>query len=707
MNHSTRTALKRSLLSAVVFSFLPACAFAQGAQTAPNTLLPPIEVSGVPTTQEAVYQTPSAASTVSEGEIDIFGSEKLDNVLRTLPGVFTRDSPNQPGTSVNIRGFEGSGRVTMMIDGVRQNFRFTGHEAQGFLYVDPQLLAGIDVQRGTVIGTGGTGSLAGTANFRTLGVDDILRPGRNFGALNTTTFGTNGTGFMNMIAAAAKVSPNVAFAGAFGFRNSHLYKNGAGVIVPFAGEQELTSGLFKLDLAPTENSTLKFGYVKYDNVFSANSYLQNVQADTFTIKYAYKPANDLIDFKFNVNANNVDMRYIRGLNAFATASNRRIQDRAFGFDTSNVSRFLLGDIHVRSQTGMEYFADKFTTANGGVNPTADTSVLGVFNQTTFSRGIFDLTAGLRYDHYNIQGSGEVLVPGPFVPVGPFNIDRDVGRLNPKVTLAARVTPWFQPFVTYSESMRSPTSFEMFVGGTHPGTPGNSGTSYIPNPTLEPEIQKGVEIGANFVRDGLFTTGDAFRMKTVYFHQNVSNYIVYCSGPSGLPTPPGPASFNWFCNVPGTSQVNGLELQASYDAGYVFAGVSYTYLNNNLPAQTPGFGASQYMPDHNLVVTLGGRFLDKRLTAGLRAYFVSGADDPSYSATAQRPGYELLDLFAEYTVRPGWTVSTTLINAFDKTYTPLLGTPPSSSCVSFIPGGCPPSPDSGRGRTLLVTSKIQF
>src|SRR5690606_7932888 len=131
------------------------------------------------------------------------------------------------------------------------------------------------------------------------------------------------------------------------------------------------------------------------------------------------------------------------------------------------------------------------------------------------------------------------------------------------------------------------SFEMLVGGNHPGTPGNSGTSYIPNPFLEPEIQKGIEVGANFVRDNLFTNGDAARAKVVYFHQNVQNYIVYCSGPSGLP-PPDPASFNWFCNAPGTSQVNGVELQATYDAGFAFAGLTYTYINTDLPTQTPGF-----------------------------------------------------------------------------------------------------------------------
>ena len=65
-----------------------------------------------------------------------------------MPGTSTRENPQNPGVAVNIRGFEGSGRVNMMIDGVRQNFRFTAHEAKGFAYVDPALLAGVDIMRG-------------------------------------------------------------------------------------------------------------------------------------------------------------------------------------------------------------------------------------------------------------------------------------------------------------------------------------------------------------------------------------------------------------------------------------------------------------------------------------------------------------------------------------------------------------------------------
>ena len=102
-----------------------------------------------------------------------------------MPGTFTRESPQNPGLAVNIRGFEGSGRVNMMIDGVRQNFRFTGHEAQGFVYVDPSLLAGVDIARGAVSTAGGAGALVGAANLRTLDVDDIIKPGNKTGVMSS------------------------------------------------------------------------------------------------------------------------------------------------------------------------------------------------------------------------------------------------------------------------------------------------------------------------------------------------------------------------------------------------------------------------------------------------------------------------------------------------------------------------------------------
>ncbi|HML30234.1 MAG TPA: TonB-dependent receptor plug domain-containing protein, partial [Hyphomicrobium sp.] len=153
---------------------------------------------------DAPYNTPAAVSVAGQSEIQTFGQTNLQDVLRAMPGVSTGNDPNNPGIAVNIRGFEGSGQVNMTIDGVRQNFGITGHTASGFAYVDPLLLASIEVQRGAVSTAGGAGAIAGTAALRTLDVEDVLKPGRNYGALVLSSWGSNGVGFSEMGAGAIR-----------------------------------------------------------------------------------------------------------------------------------------------------------------------------------------------------------------------------------------------------------------------------------------------------------------------------------------------------------------------------------------------------------------------------------------------------------------------------------------------------------------------
>ena len=257
---------------------------------------------------EAVYATPAAVSTAGRSDIETFGLIDTGDILRAMPGTSTRESPQNAGVAVNIRGLEGSGRVNMMIDGVRQSFRFTGHEAQGFVYVDPALLAGVDVLRGAVSTTGGAGALVGAANLRTLDVDDIVLPGRKTGVLSTVTYGTNNVGWQEMVAASVR-NDRVGIAGAVSHREPDNYENGSGLTVPFT-HQDLVSGLFKINFALTSEQALKLGAVLYDNDFFANSYFQHVKSDTYTLKYAYKPRNNpLVDFAFNAHANEVRMAY--------------------------------------------------------------------------------------------------------------------------------------------------------------------------------------------------------------------------------------------------------------------------------------------------------------------------------------------------------------------------------------------------------------
>ncbi|MES1179756.1 MAG: TonB-dependent receptor plug domain-containing protein, partial [Hyphomicrobium sp.] len=177
----------------------------QTAEPAPQAPPPPASYGGDQAAKlDAPYDTPAGVSVAGQSEIQTYGQTNVQDVLRAMPGVSTGQDPNNPGVAVNIRGFEGQGRVTMSIDGVRQNFRITGHEASGFLYVDPLLLASVDIQRGAVSGVGGAGAIAGSADFRTLDVDDILKPGKDYGALLLSSWGSNGVGFSEMGAGAVR-----------------------------------------------------------------------------------------------------------------------------------------------------------------------------------------------------------------------------------------------------------------------------------------------------------------------------------------------------------------------------------------------------------------------------------------------------------------------------------------------------------------------
>ena len=120
----------------------------------------------------------------------------------------------------------------------------------------------------------------------------------------------------------------------------------------------------------------------------------------------------------------------------------------------------------------------------------------------------------------------------------------------------------------------------------------------------------------------------------------------------------------------------------------------------------GFGAQSYLPDHVLTLTGGLRFFDQKLTVGTRVFIASEAfvglvNNPTDPYT---DGYTLVDLFSSYKFDSGLELGATVTNLFDVTYTPATSTPPSSSCGSFIPGACPPGPDTGRGRTFLLTAQ---
>jgi len=637
------------------------------------------------------YAEPAPESTIGRDAIDLFGGQNLDDALRSTAGTFTRDNPQNAGVAVNIRGMEGSGRVNMMIDGVRQSFRFTGHEAQGFTYVDTALLGGVDIRRGASGGAAGTGALAGSANFRTLDVDDVLARDDDAGGFLSLSLGDNGSRLSGVTAAAVRAGDWSAV-GAISARSPDAYQNGNGEVVPDTG-QDLRSGLAKLDY---RGAVHRFGggVMVYDNDFLANSYDQNIRSEQVTTRYGYAPGSDLVDLSVNAYRSMVRMRYgsAPSIPTGGTARGRVIEDTGFGFDASNAMRF--GE-HVESVVGVSWFRDDVDVVNStavpgrGVNPSGESSIASVFSDTTLRWGIADIIAGLRYDRFTIDGSGSVTASNPLgMPAGPYEVDRSEGRFNPSLTLALNVTDWLQPYLRGSKTFRPPTISETLAGGDHPAD-GGPPQSFFPNPFLKPETSRGLELGANIGKDGLFTPDDRLRAKLTVYREAIDDYVTAMFGPSGT----------FFGNNAGTSDVRGVEIEGGYDAGFVFANLAWTRTDSDLPSQVNGLGAQSYVPEHVTSATLGTRLLEQRLTLGLRWFDVSRSfigDINAYDGNPWEPGYHLLDVFANYVLANGIEVRANVSNVLDEAYTPALSTPAGGNAI-----------DTGRGRAWMVTLKLPF
>ena len=140
--------------------------------------------------------------------------QSLDASLRSMAGTYTQIDPLQGTVSVNIRGMNGLGRVNTMVDGVTQTFfgmapanYHGGANTAAGVPLDPNFLAEVDVTRGNSAGSQGVNALAGSANMRTLGVDDVLMAGRQIGVLSRFKVGDNGLGRTGMVGVAGKTDP--------------------------------------------------------------------------------------------------------------------------------------------------------------------------------------------------------------------------------------------------------------------------------------------------------------------------------------------------------------------------------------------------------------------------------------------------------------------------------------------------------------------
>jgi hemoglobin/transferrin/lactoferrin receptor protein len=647
-------------------------------------------------TSESAIDALSGSSAVSREVLDEqFQPSKISDVLETLPGITSQENGRDTAQSVNIRGLQDFGRVNVLIDGTRQNFQRSGHGADGVVYIEPEMLQGIDITRGPSATIYGSGAIGGVANFRTLDVEDILKPGEYAAGRTRVSYGSNGDSKLASETGAVKVG-NFDILGQANGRWSDAYEDGDGKEVTNSGD-ETRSYLGKARWRPAEGHQITATIIDYHSEFvdqtdsvglhsglvssfvERESVIDNTQ---YSLGYTFaRPDTPLLDFSAKIYRNTTDLDQVRltpGIPPINFPNNpcpspanpceqagaqRNFHIETEGFDVFNTSRWSFSNVRTALTYGGDGFKDEVHTADalGGngdnFTPTGERSVYGAFvqSQTTFYDTV-DIIAALRYDGYELKGGAN---------------ESDGERVSPKITAGVTPLKGITLFATYAEGYRAPAISEAFITGVHP--PPAPAFSLLPNANLTPETAHNVEGGVNLKFDGVAVPSDKLRAKFVAFQNKIDDYI------DGVIVPAGPPAFFAFQyqNI-ANATLEGLEFEGVYDAHAWFVGVNAARIRGtNDETDNPLLT----IPADQVTVTVGFRALSDKLVVGARARFVAEQDrtppidtstlDPRNPTVSREllatDAYTVVDLFAQYEVSDQATLNLNIDNLFDENY----------------------------------------
>ncbi|WP_114086467.1 TonB-dependent receptor [Thalassospira profundimaris] len=719
-----------------------------------------------------VYETPGSTSVITREQMRKVPGRTAGDIFEPLAGVKVDGNQQVPGLSINVRGQQDQGRVNMNIDGARQNYNQSGHGISNSAYVDTALLADVVVEKTDLSGVGGAGTSGGIVTMRTLNTDDILDADEKWGGKYDIRRGTNEYNFAGDISAGMRFSPKFDMAAAVsrkvvgdykgGTNNPALYTtfDSGGTPTTVSADngheaytyQRQTSGLVKANIHFNEEQDLNLGYVGFTSSFGKTTDANNIYNDfndvethTVTAKHHWNPDSEIVDLKSSVWWTRTQNNQYRPPRSNTKAYQTLYRVDTYGFDAENTSRVYpdnpgLENSNVTFDYGVEAFRDEAETssesignqANGaayeleGSTPSGRRDVYGSFGNATFDyNGIFELTAGLRFDRYQLRGTSYWCKTGFFTPVAdqncdtggtPVDIDMNGQKVSPSARLAVTPIDGIQFYGSYRENMRPPSIMESMIKGSHvAGVP----IAFLPNNNLKAEESVTREVGINFKYDNVLFKQDGFRARIARYHTRIDNYVVL--GQVYQPTPGCNFGFcvseqaEAFVNLYDPVDITGTEIEASYDARTFYIGGTFSQADTdmvgdynpvifplNFPAgtqvYTQGYGNIQgistvyTLPKRKFTVDGGVRLFDEDLVLGARATFVYPSRNISESSTTVDNGifyrYRTYDLYGSYEVDKAVSVGFSVNNLTDEAY---------------ATGGYVPAP----GRTITVSLSGNF
>ncbi|MBD1227231.1 TonB-dependent receptor domain-containing protein [Xenorhabdus griffiniae] len=703
--------------------------------------------------QIEAMEKPGAYSSVGEDN----KLESVDSILRSLPGTYTQmdASQGQGVVSVNIRGLSGFGRVNMMVDGVSQTFYGSSpsefaHGAQPYsqfgALIDPNFIVRVDISRGQADDADSINALVGSANFRTIGVDDVIFEGNNLGVRTKWSYGNNGIGRSGMMAFAGKTqafSPEGSLGALFAVSGHNIeahYRNADGISSEEFGtnktfKQKPNSQLIKLNIKPNDFHDLELSGRLYHNKFNK----RHIDNNDYYLKYHYTPFTELVDTKVMLSTSN-GKQSLQG-HSVGVLGKSEAKSQSDSINIRNTSRFNYGGTDFAFTLGSKWMrteyrkkidtssddkkSDSEIRINNGFAPSGKQDITSIYSRLKIERGIYTADLGLNYLDYSVKGFKPACEERvECFPQGEAQLNLKERGFNPNILLSAEIIPEFQPFVSYTRSMRAPNAQEIFHSN-------DGGTSI--NPFLKGEKAETYQIGFNSYRPNLIVDGDTFRLKATLFHTKIKNYIssdqyMLCTGKKlckldGKLTAEEEDSLNpnvsayIYTNSLKPVTMKGYEISANYDAGMFYSSLAYSQQKTQQPTSlaTHYMGASpeSQLPERYLTLDTGIRLLDEKLRIGTiikytgQSYHQSPEDerDDDNKIVMEKSDKipTIIDLYSDYQINKNLLLKFSVQNLTNRNYSDALNRMNTSPMMADQDT----KTQTARGRTYVMGAEIRF
>lgn len=647
-------------------------------------------------------------SVLKQKNIEQQQADNAANLINILPGVNMAGGFRPGGQTLNINGMGDAEDVRVQLDGATKSFE---KYQQGSIFIEPELLRRVTVDKGNYSPQYGNGGFAGTVKFETKAARDFLQENQKIGGF--LKYGNNSNNNQKTYSTALVLQneqKNIDLLLFGSVRNAGDYKRPDNSKILFSKNNQKT-GLIKVNwqISPEHLLTLSSVYgihkgwepfaakrdilpkpssgdiMRYgaDIAWKRKLVYRDQKDKNYTLKYNYLPENNpwinlSTQFSYSKTTQN-DTRPEKAPPVFlGTLGNQSwITYSDLTFDINNTSTFNIKSTRHELLFGLQWLKntrntlmyDKSKVKKEDYNygyfqpyymPSGRqyTQALYLQDQITWKNIIF--STGVRYDHINNIGQKNFAPQYNDISVGQNYSQKNYNGRSYYLGLKYDVNHYLSLFTNFSRTWRAPVIDEQYETQYKQSSGPVTATSL----NLEKEMINQTRVGGIITLNHLFQENDVFQFRTTYFYNRGKNEIfktrgVNCVGNAADTNHVCPKIIGNYRNLPGYV-IQGAELEAYYQSTYLFGEITYSYVKGkrDTSPRNPWGKTSTWIaeiPPRKATTALGFNIPKYNFTAGWRAEFVrrqdrsplSGDPEAKYWSLPASRGYSLHNLFLSW------------------------------------------------------------